>query len=903
MLHAFSIAGDWALKLDPDNKGTDARWYRQRLEGDTMALPGSIDAAAKAPASDAATMAHLSRRNPYVGPAWYQREIEIPEDQDGLYHWLVLERPHGEVNLFLDDLKVGRDRSLSTEHRFFLGQVAPGRHVVTMMIDNSRFEAVGEAAQHMGDAFWDVAHSTSDHTQSNWNGTVGYMRIEAAAAAISALRVDAPDRQVRVRAELEAFDPDDRWPTFWAEPHDDRLRLTVELAGGDAPIVQERSLTIGSAWTPVDVPLDLPDDAATWSEFTPVVHRLTVEWLRDGAPLARKETTFGIRDVRCEGRHITLNGRRLYLRGTLDCALFPKTGYPPTDHAEWRRIFTQCRDIGLNHIRFHSWCPPRAAFEVADEMGMLLAVEGPVWPRLYADPNLDDFIHQECERIFRDYGNHPSFVMFAIGNELHGEGLHAFTSRFVARWKAEDGRRVYTGGSGWPSTPEADYLTKPQPRCQRWGDGLDGRLNRAPLETNTDWRDWVESVEQPLLVHETGQWCVYPDLDSIGKFDGPLAARNFEMIKADLDAKGRLDEAPALLETSGLHQVALYKEEIEACLRTRDFAGYQLLGVQDFTGQGTALVGVLDAFWDPKPYLDEAHWREFCAPVVPLWRTDGFVLEAGQPFAGTVEVAQFGADDLPAGALRWQVLDDVGGVCRDGEIAHDGLAAAQLHGLGRLEIDTADLAPDRRYQLVLSLPESDARNRWDFWVMDSGTAELPIVRSLDADVLARVAKGERLVFMPEPGEIEETSVLGWTNVFWNTLWTSGQEPHTLGLRIDTDHPALAGFPARRHNEAHWFELMSRRVAFGHEGLPGRPIVAVNDDWNRNRDLSLLSEVAVGEGRLLISAMDLAAQSDRPVARSLARALARYLDAPATAGTAEPQAVLEWWQANKRKGED
>lgn len=898
MLTAISIAGDWSFALDPEGRGTAERWDLGALD-DTIALPGSVDRAAKAPANDAATMAHLSRRNPYVGCAWYQRQVDIPDDQAGQFHWLVLERPHGEVSVYLDGYRIGRDRSLSTEHRFFLGPLEPGAHSLTLMIDNGRFEAVGEAIQYMGEGFYDVAHSNTDHTQTNWNGVVGDMRIEAAGAAISGLRVDAPGRTIRVSAALEAFDTDRNWPDFWIGDHDDRLHMTVRLADG-GEVTHDTAVGIRSGWTPVEVEIALPETAGLWSEFTPAVHVLSVEWVRDGRVLDRQETTFGIREIRSEGRHLLLNGRPLSLRGTLDCALFPKTGHPPCDRPEWRRILGVCRDHGLNHIRFHSWCPPRAAFEVADEMGIYLAVEGPVWPTLHADPNLDNFIEQEAERIFRDYGNHPSFVMFAIGNELHGAGLHAFTSRFVSHWQEADPRRVYTGGSGWPTTPEADYDSKPEPRCHRWNEGMESRLNRAPFETLTDWREHVAATEHPLLVHETGQWCVYPDFDSIDRFDGPLAARSFEMVRNDLAAKGRLDEWREIFATSGAIQVQLYKEEIEACLRTRDFVGFQLLGLQDFTGQGTALVGVVDAFWEPKSYLDSAAWREFCAPVVPLLRSPGFVVEAGDGFGGRAELAQFGADDIATGAMRWEVRDADGQTCLSGDLPHGTLAAGDLHEVGTVSVATDDLVPDRRYELVLSEPAAEARNRWPFWVMGrAAPPELPIVREIDAGVLDEVASGARLIFMPDPAEIAETSVLGWASIFWNTLWTRGQEPHTLGLRIDTEHPALNGFPTLRHNEPHWWELVVGRRAYEHAPLPGRPIVAVNDDWNANRDLALLSEVALGEGRLIISAMDVADTAERPVARSLARALGRYLEgAAAPAPQVAADAVQDWWRMQR-----
>ena len=300
----------------------------------------------------------------------------------------------------------------------------------------------------------------------------------------------------------------------------------------------------------------------------------------------RVATSFGIRSFTAGDKRFHLNGRPVFLRGTLDCCIFPLTGYPPTDPDGWRKAFGTVQAYGLNHVRFHSWCPPEAAFAVADELGLLLHIETPVWPVLGQDPALDRYIHAEAERIVAAYGNHPSFVMLAVGNEVHGAGLHAFLERFVAEWKARDPRRLYTGGSGWPTTQRADFASKPEPRNQRWGEELDGRLNARALETRTDWSTWCDSVPMALVSHETGQWCVYPNLAEIEKYTGVLEARNLMTVRDDLAARGRFAEAGALLMASGRLQTKLYKEEMEAALRTRGFAGTQLPRPAGFPGAG-----------------------------------------------------------------------------------------------------------------------------------------------------------------------------------------------------------------------------------------------------------------------------------------------------------------------------
>ncbi|WEJ59740.1 sugar-binding domain-containing protein [Devosia sp. FJ2-5-3] len=898
MLTSISLEGEWAFALDPDSCGEAEHWFKADLS-DTIQLPGSVDEAQKTPLSTNRTMAHLSRRHPYVGKAWYAKTIEIPEGLDDHYFHIALERPHGEVNIWVDGYKLGRDESLSTAVRMLIGKLAPGPHKIVMMIDNARFEAVGEAIIRDHALMGDVAHSKTEHTQTNWNGVVGFLRIEAARASIARVDVYAPSRDITIKVELDAFDPDIRFPTFWTETHQDELVLSFHIAGRNEPLNVSSLLAVDSAFVTFEQTITLPDDAALWDEFDPVVHRLTVEWLRDGVAQDRRETTFGIRNFTRDGRHLKLNGRTVFLRGTLECAIFPLTGYPPPDHAGWEKVFGTAKAYGLNHIRYHSWCPPKAAFEVADRLGMLLHVETPVWPVLGADPALDRYIHAEAERIIRDYGNHPSFVMLCVGNEVNGRGLHAFLERFIDKWKKADSRRLYTGGSGWPTTQRADYVSKPEPRNQRWGEGLDGRLNARALETRTDWSDWVASVPMALVSHEIGQWCVFPNLEEISKYSGVLEARNFLTIKEDLEAKGLGHLAHDYLMASGTLQTQLYKEEMEAALRTRDMAGVQLLGLQDFSGQGTALVGVVDAFWDEKPYVTPSQFREFCAPIVPLLRADGFVLTQGARFTGLAQLAQFAGEDIENVELSWSLQDGAGHVVRSGTLSAGRLATGQLHDIGEIIIDTTGLPAAARYELVLALDGTEYRNRWGLWVMPAaaGTHTLPIVTALDAAALDRIAAGESLVLSPPPETLRPNSILGHTAAFWNTLWTDGQAPHTLGLLVDSQHPLFEEFPSADHTDWHWWELTHLRRAFDMQGLKNKAIVRVVDDWNSNRDLVLCAEMRLGQGRLILVAFDLEHNlDDRPVARTFRAALASYLNGQAIeAPEVTRQTILDWWE--------
>lgn len=897
MLFSIPLEGEWSFALDPESRGEAETWFKSALP-DRISLPGSVDEAQKTPLSTSRTMAHLSRRHPYVGKAWYAKTFEVPEGVEDHFFHIALERPHGEVNIWIDGYKLGRDESLSTAVRMLAGNLAPGMHEIVMMIDNSRFEAVGDAIIRSSAQMEDVAHSKTDHTQTNWNGVVGFLRVEAARASIAAVVVHAPSRDVTVKVELDAFDPDIRFPRYWTETHVDELTLTFEIAGSDQAFTITEVVMVDSAFTAQTFNLHLPETAAMWDEFSPVVHHLSVEWRRDGIVQDLVETDFGVRSFVADGRRLRLNGRPVFLRGTLDCALFPLTGYPPTDHASWEKVFRTIQSYGLNHVRYHSWCPPEAAFEVADRLGLLLHIEAPIWAILGADPALDRYIRAEAERIVRDYGNHPSFVMLCVGNEVHGTGLHAFLERFLDEWKGKDTRRVYTGGSGWPTVKRADYISKPEPRSQRWGEGLDGRLNARALETQTDWSEWVNSVPMALISHEIGEWCAYPNLDEIEKYTGVLEARNLQMVKEELEENGLAHLARDFLMASGALQTQLYKEDIEAALRTSEMAGTQLLGLQDFSGQGTALVGAVDAFWDPKPYVTAAEFREFCAPMVPLVRAERFVIRLGETFTATAQLAQFGPEDIQSGQLSWALVNSNGEAVRAGKLDPIDLPSGDVHTVGQLAFDANGLDAPKRYELILALDGTEYRNRWGVWIMpqDVAHASLPLVKDLGDNEYERLAAGETLVLCPSPDRLRPNAILGHTTAFWNTLWTNGQAPHTLGLLIDAAHPIFDRFPTEKHSDWHWWELTHRRRSFDVQKLPHKAIVRVIDDWNTNRDLVLCAELTVGAGRLVLCSFDLNRSFvDRPVTSTFRAALSRYLQNEEKAGPEVTADVLQaWW---------
>ena len=333
-----------------------------------------------------------------------------------------------------------------------------------------------------------------------------------------------------------------------------------------------------------EVTLSMGEDALLWSEHNPNLYTLCAVVESDGKK-EEQYRTFGLREFKANGTRFEVNGHPVFLRGTLECCIFPLTGYPAMDRAYWTKIYNQCKAYGLNHVRFHSWCPPEAAFAVADSMGFYLQVECAGWATVGNGGYSDQWFREESDRILKEYGNHPSFCLMAYGNEPGGANQAEYLSGLIDYWKSKDLRHVYTTAGGWPYVDNADYWDPMDPRIQRWGEGLRSVINAQPPRTDYDFADIIRK-NMPTVSHEIGQWCVYPNLKEIDKYTGILKAKNFEIFRETLKDHHMDDLADAFLYASGRLQTLCYKADIEAALRTPGFAGFQLLDLHDFRGRG-----------------------------------------------------------------------------------------------------------------------------------------------------------------------------------------------------------------------------------------------------------------------------------------------------------------------------
>jgi hypothetical protein len=477
------------------------------------------------------------------------------------------------------------------------------------------------------------------------------------------------------------------------------------------------------------------------------------------------------------------------------------------------------------------------------------------------------------------------------GNEPGGKGVNAYLAKYVSHFKALDSRRLWTSGSGWPELPGNQFEVNAEPRIRHWGEGLGSRINSKPPETTTDYRGFVSGKNVPVISHEIGQWCVYPNFAEIPKYTGYLKAKNFEIFRDRLEANGMGRLAKQFLLASGKLQELCYKEDIESGLRTPGMGGFELLDLHDFPGQGTALVGVVDPFWQDKGYITAAQYSRFCNATLPLARLAKRVFTTDETLVAQIEVAHYGAEASRSAVAEWKLVESGGKVAAQGELPPKDLLPGNLIPLGTVSVPLKGVTVPQQCRLVVGIRNAAREyleNDWDVWVYPSGVATDPgdvlVTSVLDDAARQRLASGGK-VLLSIPGTKvrnydKQPVVPGFSSIFWNTAWTERQPPTTLGILCDRKHPALAGFPTEFHSNWQWWYLLHRAGALRLDLLPKgiEPVVRMIDDWMTARPLGLIVEAKVGHGRIVVSGFDLTVDDAAdPVSREMRSSLLAYMN--------------------------
>ena len=944
-----------------DSLFLDGTWTAMTEDGvcREVVLPGTADENRLGPENtDTSCTSGLTRLYPFEGVVTYTRNVRIPRSFSGKRLRLVLERTKPSV-LRVDGDSTGSFGHILTPHVYELPPLKPGVHEISLTVDNSPSAVPAEIHS---------SHAWSESTQTNWNGVVGQMFIEACDSVfISSMKVypdveagnavvritvvsneDISGAELKLSASAVPFSVSAESFPKPAASFSGAATSFSEPAGACSPesvlpaVIRELDLRKGGNM--VEVVLDMGDNPLLWSEFHPHLYRFDA-YVRAGKSHDSMSVQAGMRDFSVSGTSFTVNGFRTFLRGRHDACVFPLTGYPPMSVEEWRRVFSVAKEYGINHYRFHSWTPPEAAFEAADIEGIYLQTELPLWGEVSREKSsLNAFLLNEAERILEEYGNHPSFVMMSLGNELHGDT--SLMREWVERMRSEDGRHLYCFGSnnnlGWNGPQEGeDFFVA----CRvGWGEGCTahtrttfafadadngGLLNSMRPGTRADYSAAIAASGVPVISHENCQFQSYPDFSQIGKYTGVLYPYNLEIFRKRLADAGMEGMDRDFSMASGRFAAECFKADLEYAFRTPGFGGFQMLDLMDYPGQGTALVGILDAFMESKGVVSPEEFRSFCAPVVLLAEFDGHCLSRSDTLRADLLVANYLEEDL-RGELSWRLsVEDVrspSGVGEGGSLSGlVGFLAAQgkVSRGGNLCIPVSELAAglsdDAAFSMVLELESEGYSNRYRFWVYpsfafddsgvtdcsgldfrsDSGSAEVAVVTAADETLKAMLDAGKRVILVPEHSSVTGNTVGGmFIPDFWN--WSmfktisenAGKEvsPGTLSIINDAAHPLFSSFPNQGHGDWQWWSITMNSRPLIMDELEGYlPLVQMIDNAERCHKLGIVSEFAVGNGFLLVCMTDLDAIADTPEGAAFKASLLHY----AASGDFRPSYRLGW----------
>jgi hypothetical protein len=907
------LAGDWSFRLDGDNVGVKEQWFAKSLE-DKVQLPGTTDTNKKGTFKDERAVDRLSRVWFWVGPAWYQRKVTIPESWKGKRITLFLERTKN-TRVWVDQTFCGADDTLSAPQIFDASAaLTPGEHTITILIDNAKLPPVGPA------------HAVDERTQTNWNGIIGKIELRATDPVwLSDVQVypDAVRKQARVRAVIG---------NVTGKAVSGKLTIGCESYNVAQPATfKTETLEVHSSnrETVVECVYMPGDTVPLWDEFQRAMLRLNLNLAVHAGERAFADQTsvnFGMRDFTRDGQRLAINGDTVFLRGRIDSANYPLTGYPPMDKAGWLKVLGILKDWGLNHVRFHSWCPPEAAFEAADEIGFYFQAELPNKRSAFkasegteastynvdymdipgADPNasLYDYAVREAELIFKHYGNHPSFVMFTLGNELSRVPA---MYELVERYKKRDPRHLYAQGSNvdhWdPIYAEGDdfWVTKktaktlPVRGAFFEGDFAGGGYMYSQLpSTLTDYSSSIKDSPVPVIGHEIAEFEVTPDYRVIPKFTGVVKARNLEIFQQRLKDANMLDLSHDFMRASGALASICQREEIEAALRTPGFGGFHWLDIQDFPGQGTALVGMLNNFMENKGITTPEEWRQFCSETVPLLLMRKYTWTTEDTFSAQVKIAHYGPADIANARVTWTLQSEENTQLASGVLGPETLQKGGLRSVGKINLPLTKMKAPQKVNVVIQIEGTPYRNQYPIWIYPPKVDTHPpagvlVTNRLDEAAMKSLTQGGKVLLF----QVTEDRKLSVGGAFPTSFWcwpmfargaikrNLEPAPGTQGFICDPKHPAFAHFPTEFHSNWQWWQIVkpSRPIILDETPADYRPIIHVIDNFARNHKLGLLFETKVGKGKLLVCASPLPGRLDQPEVSQLMHSLLRYVASP------------------------
>ncbi|MCY1722475.1 hypothetical protein OU798_19150 [Prolixibacteraceae bacterium Z1-6] len=892
----MDLSGTWQFSLDSLETGISEKWYTETLS-ETVKLPGTLDENHKGiPNHNRDETMRLSRERMYEGWAWYQKEINIHQSWNKKEIFLSLERTK-PAKIWVDDQFMGENSTILSSQNYNLTKaLTPGKHVLTVLVDNGE-KSVPDGIK--------GSHAWTEHTQTNWNGIIGEIKLEARSKSyIKAINIRPNMDEKEVIVSLSILYSGN-------EPAETKLNLNanawnLDVAHKVPSKLYTQKLNPGENRIVVKYPLG--ENVNYWSEFSPALYKLTAE-LETPEGNDNIQSDFGFREFATSGTQFVINGIKTFLRGEHNACVFPLTAHPPMDVEHWRELFQIAKSYGINHYRYHSWTPPKAAFEAADIEGIYMQPELPFWGVFKdEDPSgLNEFLLNEGQNILKEYGNHASFVLFALGNEIGGSLQQM--QKMVKQLRPLAPEKLFAYGSnnylGTMGQAEGEdfmvtcrigadtgnsYSTHTRASFS-FADAYDGGyINGTYPATSLNYANAISKCSVPVIGHEIAQYQIYPNYDEMKKYTGVLKPWNFEIFKRRIEENGMGDQALDFNKASGIASILAYRADVEMAIRTPGFGGFQLLDLQDFPGQGTALVGILDAFMDSKGLITPEEFSQFCNRVVPLSVMEKYCWTNTETFKANIKVANYSEKELENQQVSWQITDNKGNIIGSGA-DQKTIPQGEVFDFSLVELSLSAIGNAQKLTLHIQLNGTSYQNSYSLWIYpENKSTKVPETISVTKELettLQKLRAGEKVLFFPDHKKFADYTVGGmFTNDYWNYKMFKGiserinkpVSPGTMGILTNPEHPLFKSFPTEFHSNWQWWPIIKKSRPFILDNAPVayKPLIQVIDNIERNHKLGLVFEFTVGEGKLLVCMSDLKTIDDKPEARQFYACILDYM---------------------------
>ncbi|KAF1301881.1 discoidin domain-containing protein [Enterococcus sp. JM9B] len=864
----ISLHGAWNYRIDQYDIGIQKKWYQEKFCSKNFNIPGTTNSNQVGDILDdngqfftKDSVAGLRESFSYSGVLWLQKEIRLPDKFQKKSLQLFIERTLGSSMVWIDSHFFGEIYSLSTPHIHKLGLIRNqenGQFTVTIRLDNRDKMNIGERAS----AF-------SNDTQGFWNGIIGDFYF---------MKENFEDRVVDLRfiEKNSVLVIDIQNNHKISEILDIAIRDKYRNRIGYSVIKKYDYTSKSTLWLKLM-------KSEVWTEFTPNYYDINVLF-REGQIKKR----IGLVDLEIKNNRIYNHGKKIFLRGNLDCGVFPETGYPSMDEKDWEKILLNVKRFGFNHVRYHSWCPPEVAFRVADRLGIYLMIEGPFWLDSWFDNSVGDFaehysfIKDECLAIIREYGHHPSFCFFAIGNELAGD--FAFLASILKNNLFKSHQILTTITANTTNLKrefyeDADDFYVGVEHCQK---GLRGNrfLDEIVMTTNFNYDENALVVPKPIITHEIGQYASFPSLKEISKFNGYMIPINLISIQNELKRKDLLDRNEEYTYYSGMLAKECYKAEIEAAVRTNNFSGFQLLGLQDYPGQNTAAIGMVDSHWEEKGFCSSDEFCEFNQEIIPIVELKKKSFCINEILEYTIGVRNSLPFDITKDtefsytlslgenlvANKRSIAEIETGAYKLVEQGYINLSSFYKHGNIEVCLD-----------LIIEIKGRTYRNQWSIWIFSKNEEiilrENLIVEDdwLSPTIEEALKNGKNCIVSLNPAKHSDIFPGNYFPVFWSPVFFESKD--SCGMIIDDTHPLFNYFPTNKYLSTQWKNLLENSICFPAHVEKGVTELIPNFFVNERR--ANIEEYKIKNGNLFIHGFNLE-NCDSIEERAFRNAIKKYV---------------------------